>query len=255
MAPAHLPRQGDIMKAREGQGAFRVKVPLRRVRLCVFLTVLCPFIVLLFGSPLHGDEFHRVKRYEVRMFSYGTLTLATRTGDLDIEGWDNPRLSIKAEKVVEAGSVKKADKLYPLIGVRLAGQDHQISLNTTYPKRRVWRPFRDESKLSVNFTIRMPYDANLRLKCVDGDVTVSGIVGKEVLDVNYGDVEVDVPHVYGLRLLDAHSWLGYVQSDLHGMDQDSTGFSRSISFMNLEGTQVIVVRVRMGGVFIYGDED
>ncbi len=243
------------MALREAPRTFEVKAPSRRMRRWAVAPALCAFIVLLFSIPVHGDEFRRVSRYAVRMFSYGTLTLNTRTGDLDIEGWDNPRLTIKAEKVVEAGSAKKAEKLYHRIGVHLTGQDHKISLSTTYPSRRPWRPFRDESKLSVNFTIHMPYDANVRLKCVDGDVTVSGIVGKEMLDVNYGDVEVDVPHVYGLRLLDARTWLGYVQSDLHGTSQDATGFSKTISFMNFEGAQVIVVRVRMGGVFIYGDED
>lgn len=242
------------MSAREAPGGFDSTMS-RTIWRYIVIIALCSPVVVIFNVPLHADEFHRVKHYAVRMFSYGTLTLATRTGDVDIEGWDNPRLSIDAEKVVESGSAKKAEELYGLIGVHLTGRDHDITLSTTYPKRRLWRPFRDESKLSVNFTIRMPYDANLRLKCVDGDVTVSGITGKEMLDVNYGDVEVDVPHVYGLRLLDAHSWLGYVQSDLHGESEDATGFSKSVSFMNLEGTQVIVVRVRMGGVFIYGEED
>ena len=263
---AQLPPDDDSrMSASETSDLFRSAPPQannssdavawRRIGRSANVTALCLSIIAIFSISLHADEFHRVKRYSVRMFSYGTLTLTTRTGDLDIEGWDNPRLSVEAEKVVESGSAKKAEELYGLIGVHLTGRDHNIALTTTYPKRRLWRPFHDESKLSVNFTVRMPYDANLRLKCVDGDVTVSGITGKEVLEVNYGDVEVDVPHVYALRLLDAHSWLGYVQSDLHGESQDATGFSKSVSFMNLEGEQVIVVRVRMGGVFIYGEED
>ncbi len=217
--------------------------------------LLCGLILLLLAQPSRADEYRKVEHYAVRMFSYGTLTMTTRTGDVEIDGWDRPRLSIKAEKVVEAGSEKKAHKFYRLIGVRVVGQDHKISLSTTYPPRRPWRPFRDETKLSINFTIHMPYDANVRLNCVDGDVTVSGLVGREVLDINYGDVEVDVPHVYGLRILDAHSWLGYVQSDLEGMEQDAAGFGKSVSFMNSNGSQVILVRVRMGGVFVYGEGD
>ncbi len=225
---------------------------IRRFALAIALSCSA---VLLSSPTVRGDEFHRAKHYEVRMFSFGTLTLTTRTGDLDVEGWDNPQLSIEAEKVVEAGSARTAEKLYGLVGVSISERDHNINVSTNYPRRRLWRPFREESKLSVNFTIHMPYDANLRLKCVDGDVTVSGITGREELDVNYGDVEVDVPHVYGLALLDARSWLGYVESDLHGVPEDSAGFSRSLSFLNVQGTQVIVVRVRMGGVFVYGDED
>jgi hypothetical protein len=212
-------------------------------------------ILLLSPATLTGNEYSKVQHYSVRMFSYGTLTMEARTGDIEVDGWDNPRLSIDAEKVVRTGSERQAEKFYPRIHVHLQGRDHQIRLNTVYPTRRPWRPFRDESKLSVNYTIKMPYDANLRLKCVDGDVTVSGLTGAEFLHVNYGDVEIDVPNVYGVRLLQAHSWLGYVQSDLHGMPEDGAGFGKTVSFSQLGGSQVIIVRVGMGGVFIYGSQD
>src|SRR5437762_2809396 len=85
-----------------------------------------------------------------------------------------------------------------------------------------------------------------------GDVRVTGLVSREQLRVNYGDVEIDVPDVYRLRSLDAHTWLGYVQSDLHGLPQDSAGFRRRLFFENSQGRQDILVRVRMGGVFVFG---
>lgn len=212
-------------------------------------------LLLFSAASLRADDFRKVEHYSARMFSYGTLTINTRIGDVDVEGWDNPKLSIEAEKLVTAGSAKKARRLYHRVQVRLAGRDHNIQLTTVYPSRRPWRPFRGESRLTVNLTIRMPYDANLRMKCVDGDVTVSGITGLVDLLDNYGDVEIDVPNVYRLRLLDARSWLGYVQSDLHGMTQQDEGFGRTVNFSNPNGTQVILVKVRMGGVWVYGGDD
>jgi hypothetical protein len=231
------------------------KLPNDSFRALWFLTLCGALMLPLSPATLFGDEYSKVQHYAVRMFSYGTLTLDTRTGDIDIEGWDNPRLSIEAEKVVRARSEEKAESLYGRIQVHVQGRDHQIRVSTLYPKRRPWRPFRDESQLSVNFTIKMPYDANLKLKCVDGDVTVSGLTGAEILNVNYGDVEIDVPDVYGVRLFEAHSWLGYVQSDLHGMPEDGAGFGKTLSFSQGGGNQVIIVRVRMGGVFVYGEQD
>jgi hypothetical protein len=183
------------------------------------------------------------------MFSYGTLTIATRMGNVQVDGWDEPRLEIDAEKVVEAGNEKKAEPLYDQVQVVLDGQDKQVLLRTLYPARRLWRPFRDESKLSVNFRIHMPFDANVILKCVDSDVRVSGLMGKQEINVNYGDVEINVPSIYRLRSLDARSILGYVQSDLHG--ENSAGWGRKIMFWNSQGDQDIKVRVRMGGVYVY----
>ena len=87
------------------------------------------------------------------------------------------------------------------------------------------------------------------MQCVDSDVVVSGLIGKQQINVNYGDVEIDIPSIYLLRSLDARTILGYVQSDLHG--EDSAGWGRKISFWNSQGNQDIRVRVRMGGVFVY----
>jgi hypothetical protein len=183
------------------------------------------------------------------MFSFGTLTIDTRMGDIHIDGWDRPRLEIEAEKVVETRDEKRAKALYEQVQVVLTGQDKQVLLRTVYPARRLWRPFRDESKLSVNFRIHMPFDANLTMKCVDGDVRVSGLIDKQEISVNYGDVEVNIPSLYRLRSLDARSILGYVESDLHG--ENGAGWGRKVMFWNSQGDQDIKVRVRLGGVYVY----
>jgi hypothetical protein len=215
-------------------------------------TVSCVLgVALLLSSPLQADEFTKTLHYSARMFSFGTLTVQTRTGDIQVESWDEPRLQIDAEKVVEAKDQKHAQPLYEQVQVVLSGQDKQVLLRTIYPTRRLWRPFRDESKLSVNFRIHMPFDADLILKCVDGDVRVSGLVGKQEVNVNYGDVEINVPSLYRLRSLNARSLLGYVQSDLHG--ENSAGWSRRIMFWNSSGDQDIKIRVRMGGVYVYSN--
>jgi hypothetical protein len=156
---------------------------------------------------------------------------------------------------VRAGTEAKAKPLYDQVRVRLEGGDKEVRLTTLYPSRKLWRPFRGESKLTVNFRIRMPFDSNVKLKCVDGDVRILGIAGHQELRVNYGDVEIDVPHLYDLRSLQAHAWLGYVQSDLQGLDQDSAGFGQKVRFWNAGGKQDIDVKVRMGGVFIYREMD
>lgn len=204
---------------------------------------------------LRADEFSQVSHQSARLFSFGTLVINSRVGDLHIDGWDEPRVEVEVEKVVRARSEAKAKPLYGQIKVRLEGRDQEVRLTTIYPSRKLWRPFRNESNLTVNFRIRMPFDSNLKLKCVDGDVTIAGIVGHEELRVNYGDVEIDVPHLYDLRSLTAHAWLGYVQSDLQGLSSDSAGLGQRISFWNAQGRQNIDVKVRMGGVFIYREAD
>ena len=216
-------------------------------RRCAGACLLLAFWLL--PGSLRADEFSRTQHYSVRMFSFGMLTIDTRMGDIQVDTWDQPRLEVEAEKVVEAKDEKHARPLYDQLQVVLTGRDKQVFLRSAYPPRRVWRPFRGETKLSVNFRIHMPYDANLTLKCVDGDVRVSGLIGRQDINVNYGDVEINVPSIYRLRSLNARCILGYVQSDLHG--EDSAGWGRRIDFWNSGGNQDIKVRVRMGGVYVY----
>jgi hypothetical protein len=213
-----------------------------------FILYTLAFCFAICGAA-RADEFSKVSHHSVRMFSYGLLTIETRTGDIRSEGWDEPRLEVEAEKVVRAKSEAAAQPLYERLQVELVGQDKNVVIRTQYPPRRLWRPFRGESTLSVNYLIHMPYDANLRLKCVDGDVSIIGLVGAQQVRVNYGDVEIRVPDVEFLRSLRARSLLGYVQSDLNGAD--SAGFAQGLSYWNPKGGQDISISVRMGGIFVY----
>lgn len=209
--------------------------------------------VLLAALPLCADQFSQTTHYKVRLFSSGTLTMETRTGDIYITGWDDPHVVIEAEKLIYARSKKEAKHRYGHVKILLNGQDEIVRLRTLYPPRRPWRPFRGESSLTVNFHIYMPYDANLVLKCVDGDVKVSGVTGREKIMVNYGQVEVDVPSLDKLRSVRAKTWLGNVQSDLHG--ENTAGFNQKVLFWNPYGTQDIWLKVHMGGIYIYSGED
>ena len=146
-----------------GEGFFKVllassETTFRVLGLCA-LCVLCGSVV----PEMRADEFSQTAHYAVRMFSVGTLTLDTRTGDIFIEGWDEPQLEVEAEKVVRAKSEDKAKPLYDRVGIELEGQDKAVRLRTVYPSRKLWRPFRDESTLSVNLRIKMPFEANLTM--------------------------------------------------------------------------------------------
>jgi hypothetical protein len=202
-------------------------------------------------TPLRADEFSKTFHYFTRMFSFGTLTINTRMGDVQVDGWDEPRLEIEAEKVVEAKDEKHAQPLYDQVQVLLDGRDKAVLLRTVYPSRGLFHPFHNESNLTVNFRIHMPFDANVRMKCVDGEVRVSGLIGRQEVSLSYGDVEINVPSIYRLRSLNARAILGYVQSDLHG--ENSAGWGRRIMFWNSGGDQDIKVRVRMGGVYVYSE--
>lgn len=236
--------------------SFRSPQPVSLNRQSGSIAFFC-LLSILVGSAraTYADEYHKVSNYSVHLVR-GTVVVDTRVGDVDVEGWDKDRVAVEAEKVVRAGSEKESRRLFDRITVRLIPDEEgrTILVKTFYPPRRPWRPFRGETRLSVNFRIKMPADSNLELKCVDGDIVVRGITGNQRLKVNYGNVEINVPSVWDLHLLRAHTWIGYVQSDLHALTQQDAGVGRNISFQNPQGRQEIRVHVRMGGVWVYGNQ-
>lgn len=233
------------------RAAMRPRFRLRRLVLTVLVTLSLFWVIQV---PALADEFSQSSNHSIHLLR-GTVVIDTRVGDIFIEGWDKRFVEVQAEKVVRAGSEKKAQPLFNRIHVKLSTDDEEriVYLRTQYPPRRPWRPFKGESKLTVNYRIKMPSDAKLILHCVDGDVRIRGITGNQELKVNYGNVEIDVPSVWDLRSLQAHTWLGYVQSDLSALTQNDAGIGRNVSFFNAQGSQEIEVRVRMGGVFVYGN--
>jgi len=225
-----------------------------RVSSFILQTSYFLFVLSAFVSPraAWAGEYSQVSHFKAALFWRGTLYVETRIGDVKVEGWDKSDVEFEAEKVVQAGSEAHARGLFDQIKIQLTENGEEVFLRTLYPPRRPWRLFRGATKLSVNLRIRMPYEAKLTLKCVDGDVRVRGIIGNQRIRVSYGDVEVSVPSVDRLHSLDARSFLGYVQSDLHG--ENSAGWGRQVSFFNTDGQQDISVRVRMGGVYVYAYE-
>jgi hypothetical protein len=217
-----------------------------------FLLYTSPFFLGYWGTTaLYAEEFSQLSHYAAQMYPRGTVVVDTRVGDLIVEGWDEGRVEVEAEKLVQAASEAKARRLYEQLKIELKENDEEFRLRVISPPRRPWRLFRGATKLSVNLRIRMPIQASLIVRCVDGDLRVRRVEGRQEVRVSRGDVEINVPSLSHLRSLDARTWLGYVESDLPG--RDSAGFARRVTFWNPSGEQDITVRVRLGGVYVYGN--
>jgi hypothetical protein len=214
------------------------------------LSSLCILAALLGSIAARADEFTQTSHYSAQIFPRGKVLIDTRVGDVLVEGWDKPRVEIEAEKVVRAGSEKKAAQRFKRIRIELKTNDEEVQLKTIFPPRRPWRLFRGATKLSVNYRLRVPAQASVVLKCTDGDVRIRGINGRQEIRVGYGNVEVNLPSLWRLRSLNASTFLGYVQSNIHG--EEGAGFGRRVEFWNPQGEQEVTVRVRFGGVYVYG---
>src|SRR5438128_12390348 len=94
-----------------------------RPRALPFTLYTLSFFCLLVVSPasVRADEFTHTSRHAARLFSYGMLIIDTRMGDVRIEGWDEPRVEVEAERKDRGRSDGKAQPLFGLTRDALAG--------------------------------------------------------------------------------------------------------------------------------------
>ena len=196
-----------------------------------------------------AEEYRRTVTHTVDLYPRGRVEIDTRIGDIRIAAWEKRQVRVEAEKVVRAGSEKSAQKRFKRIQVLVGSDDETVQIRSRHPPRRPWRPFRGGTKLGVDFTIRMPSQATLRVKGTNGDVTIEGLRGHQRIRLTYGSVEVTVPSRRHVRNLKASTLVGYVENNLNG--QQGAGFLRKVQFWNPSGTQDIEIRVRMGGVLVH----
>ena len=196
-----------------------------------------------------AEEYRQTSTFLVDLFPRGHVEIEARVGDIRIEAWEKSFVEVKAHKVGRAGSQEKAEKRFTRVKVHVNSDDETVRIHTQYPGRRPWRPLRGDSKLSVDFHIKMPSQASLHLSSVDGDVIIEGIGGHQQIKVTYGSVEVTVPSRAGVRKLHASTYIGFVLNNLSG--ESGTGILRRTSFWNPGGSQDVHIQVRLGGVMVH----
>lgn len=216
----------------------------------VFLRIAATLGFALFLSvPGWAEEYRQTSTFLVDLFPRGHVKIDARVGDIRIEAWEKRFVEVVAHKVVRAGSQEKAEKRFDRVKVLVDSDDETVRIRSRSPGRRPWRPLRGDSKLSVDFHIKMPSQASLHLNSVDGDVIIEGIGGHQQIKVTYGSVEITLPSRARLRKLHASTYIGFVQNNLSGTS--GTGFLRRTSFWNPGGSQDVNIRVRLGGVFVH----
>ena len=204
---------------------------------------------LFLSVPGGAEEYRQTSTFLVDLFLRGHVEIDARVGDIRIEAWEKRLVEVEAHKVVRAGSQEKAEKRFDRVKVLVDSDDETVRIRSRSPGRRPWRPLRGDSRLSVDFHIKMPSQASLRLNSVDGDIIIEGIGGHQQINLTYGSVEVTVPSRAWLRKLQASTYIGFVQNNLRGTS--GTGFFPRASFWNPGGSQDVNIRVRLGGVMVH----
>lgn len=152
-------------------------------RSLILSIVLALAPLLLSGCFLDEHAMAARDRFEdtVKFEPGGTFRLENVNGEVLIETWDRPEVSIEAEKAASSERVLKE------IDVEVDRLGDQVEVRTRFPRRRSF--FGRMGK--VDYRIRMPTEARVDVETVNGKVRVEGIRGRVKASTVNGAIEID----------------------------------------------------------------
>jgi len=185
-------------------------------------------IGLCLACLLPGDEARQKvqvsKTEKVDFPSGGTLRLQNSTGELTIEGWDQPGVEITTTKSSKeeylAKDRAKATQELDRVQISTKRNGDELVVTTEFPHHRAFpwvTPLQTVTNFDLEYVIKVPRNAKLIVKHEDGEVHVDDLTGNIQVAARQGLIAVrlvsDVPPA-----IDAKSYIGTVNSDFAGKE-------------------------------------
>jgi DUF4097 and DUF4098 domain-containing protein YvlB len=122
-----------------------------------------------------------------------SLTLSNTNGSVTIHTWDQPRIRVQAEKIVECSDDKVARTAMKEMRIDLTPHDGGLAILTQSPREgtSIWDLFTgSHANASVKYDITVPRSMNVDVDNVNGGVYLSDLRGKMNLETTNGRIEV-----------------------------------------------------------------
>ena len=152
----------------------------------------------------------------------GTVRVKNSTGELTVEGWDQPGVEITTVKSTRAEytAAERETAARDLDSVRIAAEQGsgEVAITTSYARRRkeifAILASRD-TNIEVSYRIRVPRDARLIVDHEIGGIYVDEVTGDVHASARQGAITLRLPQEDKYEL-DAKSATGSVTSDFPG---------------------------------------
>lgn len=149
----------------------------------------------------------------------GAVRLAHSTGELTIEGWDQPGVEITTIKTAKAAhgpqEPESAGHERDQLPITAERRGDDVVITTTLPKRRMPLLPRNAGDIDVAYVLKMPRKAHLIVDHGEGEVHLEGLAGDIDALVHRGLITLRLPPDAQYQV-DAQTRLGGIYSDFPG---------------------------------------
>lgn len=202
---------------------------------------LAAFLLCL---PALATQRVDVKTTEAADFAAGgTVRIEGSTGDVNIEGWDQPRVEIEVVRSQWSDRANEARKRLNEIVVTTKREGRELTISTAH-KRWIGA--------QVSYRIHVPVNTKLVVHHGTGAVVIFGVESDIEASTKVGDVVVQLREPAKYRI-DAFTKLGGIYSDFGGKvvrRRLGTGESLNPAVADAGEERKVSLRVGTGGITI-----
>ncbi len=188
------------------------------------LTLIFGFSCLLAAKDEVTQKIQVTKTEHADLATGGTVRLKNSTGEVTIEGWDQPRVEItttKSTKLAYPASGAEHDKAAEMLNgvkVSVATEGGELVITTDFPRHRRFlpRPSVGSRDFDLDYLIRVPRDVTLTVDHDSGEVHIDDVTGDIHATAIQGQTLVRSLPATAQYTIDARCRIGAVTPDLPG---------------------------------------
>jgi hypothetical protein len=218
---------------------------------------LCAACVLL-ASDYGKDYVQITKTQKLEFPAGGTLRLVHSTGEVTIEGWDEPGMelttTIRSLDGYLTADRDKEKKELDRVQVEAKKNGNELAITTNYPHHRAF-PYIEPLSVVTNFymeyRIRVPRNAKLAILHDDGEVHIDDITGNVQAKARQGLIALRIVAENMPPTIDAKSYIGTVNSDFDGAEKgQKIHFGHTFTEGAASASQKLDLKIGYGDIVI-----
>jgi hypothetical protein len=184
----------------------------------------------------------------------GTIRLKNSFGELEIEGWDRPKVEVTTVRTTEhlyAGNERgRAQRRLDQVQIMSKQNANDVVITTVYPRRnRFVHPLSQHRDIEISYRIKAPRASKLFIDHNSGGVDIYDITGDIHTAVANGQITLAIP-AGGDYHIDARSVLGDVYSDFEGRERRLNFLGNGFRRQGTAPATNLYLRVHVGDIVI-----
>ncbi len=156
-------------------------------------SILSLVLISCITVGLYATEVNKTLKKEFDVKDNSVLVLMNKYGKVDIENWDQNKVSIEVLIKVEHSDKERAIKLLDYLNVEFSSSGNELKAITNIDQR--FSKIRDKrfgnNYYSINYTVKMPADLDIDLTNKYGDTHIDELSGHARIDIKYGNLQAN----------------------------------------------------------------